>query len=396
MTMEQIKTGVSRKWLGWMDGIIGKVPGRRFVLLFTLSVLGVVGCGGGGGSSSGGTTQVSAPVIKSAAAMNGASLVSMTDSTPGATIFYTVDGSAPSSASPQYLAPFLVTTNETVQAVAVLSGGTNSTVTSEPFTTAVPSGTLVWEDDFGNSTTSNVQPNPNIWTYDTGAGGWGNDELEDYCGWGSTASPCSTSSPNVYIGTDGYLHITAEQPSTGVYTSARLKTEGLFSFQYGRLEFKAEVPEGQGLWPAAWLMGNNESTTGWPACGEQDVLEREGPAETPDFNVGSIHGPGFTGTNLGTTYFFPTGETASTWHTYGMIWKPGSISYYVDSPSNVYATYTPSSLSGLAGASWPFDGGQSNFLILNLAVGGNYPGSPNATTVFPAEMVVQYVRLYTN
>lgn len=366
--------------------------------LLILSVLCAAGCGGGSsaGSSPVAPTQAAAPVITTAAAQNGAVIVSMSDSTSGATVYYTVDGSAPTSTSPQYLAPFLVASNETVNAIAVLTGDTNSTVASKSFTTTIPSGTLVWADNFGNSTSANTQPNPATWTYDTGAGGWGNGELEDYCSWGSTATPCATASRNAYIGTDGYLHITAQEPSASVYTSARLKTQGLFSFQYGRLEFMAEVPEEQGLWPAAWLMGNNDSTAGWPACGEQDVLERQGVTVTPDFNVGSVHGPGFTGSTLGTTYNFPSGETAATWHTYGMIWKPGSISYYIDSPTNIYATYTPASLSGLAGSSWPFDGGQSNFILLNLAVGGAYPGSPASTTVFPAEMVVQYVRLYTN
>jgi beta-glucanase (GH16 family) len=181
-----------------------------------------------------------------------------------------------------------------------------------------------------------------------------------------------------------------------VYTSARLKTEGLFSFQYGRLEFRAQVPEAQGFWPAAWLLGNNLATINWPGCGEQDVMERVDAATVPDFNEGSVHGPGFTGSFLGTAYDFPAGATAATWHTYGMIWEPGSVSYYVDDPANLYVTYTPSSLTGLSGASWPFDGGQANFILLNLAVGGNYPGSPTSSTPFPSQMLVDYVRLYTN
>ncbi len=383
---------------GLMNQMYSACSQRWLLTMLALSVLGVTGCGGGSSAGAGSvtTTQAATPVITTTAAQNGAVIVSMSDSTAGATMYYTVDGSTPTSTAPQYLAPFLVAANETVNAIAVVSGDTNSTVASKAFTNTIPSGTLVWADNFGNSTSANVQPNPAIWTYDTGAGGWGNGELENYCSWGSTATPCTAASPNAYIGTDGYLHIVAQQQSASVYTSARLKTQGLFSFQYGRLEFKAEVPEEQGLWPAGWLMGNNEATSGWPACGEQDVLERKGVAVSPDFNEGSIHGPGFTGTNLGTTYNFPSGETAATWHTYGMIWKPGSISYYIDSPSNIYATYTPASLSGLAGSSWPFDGGQSNFILLNLAVGGAYPGSPDSTTVFPAEMVVQYVRLYTN
>lgn len=373
-------------------------------LAFALLILSfsLAGCGGSSNSNAGGggtqTTQVATPAITTAAAQNGAQIVSLSDSTTNATIYYTTDGSMPTASSPQYIAPFLIASNVTLNAIGVFTGDTNSTAATQAFAPNIPSGTLVWSDEFTNPTSANAEPNPAIWTYDTGTGtsGWGNNELEDYCSYGSTASPCSTSSPNAYVGTDGYLHIVAEQPSAGVYTSARLKTEGLFSFQYGRLEYRAEVPEAQGFWPAGWLLGNNITTVNWPACGEQDILERVDAATTPDFNEGSVHGPGFTGTLLGTAYNFPSGQTASTWHTYGMIWSPGKVSYYVDSPTNIYATYTPSSLSGLSGATWPFDGGQSNFIILNLAIGGDYPGSPNASTPFPSEMLVDYVRLYTN
>jgi beta-glucanase (GH16 family) len=323
-------------------------------------------------------------------------VVALSSTTSGATIYYTLDGSTPTTSSQIYEAPFLVASNLTLNAMAAASGDSNSSVTNQAFSPNIPSGALVWSDEFSNSTGANAEPNPAVWAYDTGAGGWGNDELEDYCGWNSSVSPCMASAPNVYVGTDGYLHIVAEQPSAGVYTSARIKTEGLFSFQYGRVEFSAEVPEAQGFWPAAWLMGNNITTANWPACGEMDVLERVNAAGTPDWNAGSIHGTGFTGSNVGTVYEFPSGETAATFHTYGMIWSKGSVAYYVDDPSKPYVTYTPSSLSGLSGAVWPFDSGQANFIILNLAVGGSYPGSPNSSTPFPAEMLIDYVRIYTN
>ena len=340
--------------------------------------------------------QVATPVIVTTPAQNGAVIISFTDTTPHATIFYTTNGTAPNASSVQYLAPFLVASNITVQAIAESPGITNSAIASQTFAPEIPSGTLIWSDEFSNTTGAIAQPNPTIWGYDTGGGGWGNSELETYCAWGSTAAPCSTTTPNAYVGTDGYLHIVAAQPSPGVYTSARVKSQGLFSFQYGRLEFRAQMPEAQGLWPAGWLLGNTVATINWPACGEQDVLERVNAAANPDDNVGSVHGPGFTGSLLGTTYLFPAGVTATTWHTYGMIWKPGTVSYYVDDPANIYVTYSASSLVGLSGATWPFDGGQSNFIILNLAIGGAYPGAPNATTPFPAQMLIDYVRLYTN
>ena len=364
-------------------------------MLAAIVLSGALLCGCGGGSSKSGSGSTAAPTITTTNAQNGAVVVSLTSTTSGASIYYTVDGSTPTTASQIYEAPFLVASNLTVNAIAVASG-TSSTVTGRSFTPNIPSGTLVWSDEFANSTGSNAQPNPQLWTYDTGDSGFGNHELENYCAWGSNTSPCSTANPNAYVGTDGYLHIVAMQPTAGVYTSARLKTQGLFSFQYGRFEVRAQVPEAQGFWPAVWLMGNNIATVNWPACGEMDVLERVNAAKTPDWNQGSIHGTGFTGGNLGTVFDFPSGQTAAGWHTYGMIWSPGSVAYYVDDPTHPYVTYTPSSISGLSGAVWPFDAGQSNFILINLAVGGDWPGSPDATTPFPSEMLVDYVRVYTN
>jgi len=367
--------------------------------LLALGVLFASGCGGGGTAKTTPPppteTAAATPTIGTADAQNGAVIVTLADETAGSTVYYTVDGTTPTASSTAYVAPFLVAANLTVNAIAVASGYTDSTVATKAFTPNIPSGTLVWSDEFNNSTGSNAEPNPTYWGYDTGGGGWGNNELEIYCGWGSTTSPCTTTTPNAYVDTSGYLHISAQQPSTGVYTSARLKTEGLFSFQYGRIEFRAMVPEAQGFWPAAWLMGNNIASVNWPACGEQDVMERVDAATNPDFNEGSIHGPSFTGSNLGTAFYFPTGETAAQWHTYGMIWSKGSVAYYVDDPTKPYVTYTPTSIAGFSGSSWPFDNGP-NFIIMNLAVGGSYPGSPNNSTPFPSDMLVDYVRIYTN
>lgn len=360
------------------------------------------GCGGGSGASTGPTsTSPATPTIAASSAngaQNGAVIVSLASATAGANIYYTVDGSTPTASSPQFLAPFLVASNVTVKAVAATSGGAASSVASQNFAPNIASGTLVWSDEFANSSSANSQPNPAIWTYDTGNSGFGNHELETYCAWGSSAAPCTVANPSAYVGTDGYLHILAQQPSPGVYTSARLKTQGLFSFQYGRIEFRAEVPEAQGFWPAGWLLGNNIATVNWPACGEMDVLERVDAAKSPDWNEGSVHGIGFTGdTGLGAIYNFPAGQTAAGWHTYGMIWSPGSVAYYVDDTTKPYVTYTnPASLKSLTGAVWPFDASQASFILLNMAVGGDWPGSPNASTPFPAAMLVDYVRVYAN
>jgi beta-glucanase (GH16 family) len=367
------------------------------VLIFSAVLHGCGGSSGGsnGGNGGGGATPTVAPAITTKAAQSGAVIVSLASTTAGAAIYYTVDGSTPSASSQQYQAPFLVASNLTLKALAI-AGGTSSTVTSQAFSPNIASGTLVWSDEFSNPTGVPAQPDPTVWTYDAGNGGFGNQELETYCAWGSSTAPCSIANPSEYVGPDGYLHIVAQNPSTNVYTSARLKTQGLFSFQYGRLEFRAMAPEAQGFWPAAWSMGNNIATVNWPACGEMDVLERVDAAGNPDWNAGSIHGPGFTGSNIGTTYNFPSGQTAAQWHTYGMIWSPSSVKYYIDDPAQPYATFTPSSISGFSGATWPFDGGQSNFIIINLAIGGSWPGSPNGTTPFPSEMLVDYVRIYTN
>jgi len=362
---------------------------------------GAILCGCGGSSSSTSTPppgpQANRPTFFTANAQNGAVIVTIANSTAGATIYYTTDGTTPTTKSQIYQAPFLVSTNLTVSAIAAANGDTPSPVNSLPLTPNVPSGALVWSDEFTNTTGANIGPDPKTWTYDTGNSGFGNHELENYCAWGSNTAPCSTTSPSEYVGTDDYLHIEAQQPSSGVYTSARLKTQGLFSFQYGRFEIRALVPEAQGFWPAGWLMGNNIATVDWPACGEQDVLERVNAAKTPDWNEGSVHGVGFTGdSGLGTVVNFPAGQTAAQWHTYGMIWTKSSVAYYIDDPTHPYVTYTTDNMTSLHGAVWPFDAGQSNFILLNLAIGGDWPGPPDSTTPFPAEMLVDYVRVYAN
>ena len=359
---------------------------RTFLLWMSL------GCSGSVVLADAALTAV-APSITAKPALAGARIVTLATGTAGATIHYTVDGSAPTDTSPTYQAPFLVASNLTVKAYAAAAGGTKSKVATKSFSARIPSGALVWADEFKKT---GGQPDPAVWTYDTGANGWGNHELEDYCAWASTATPCDATSPNAYVGVDGFLHIVARKTTDGKYTSARMKSEGLFSFQYGRIEARIKLPVGQGIWPAFWTLGNSVSYAGWPACGEQDIAERVNNVLTPDWNEGSVHGPGFTGdVGLGKKYFFPTGENAGGWHTYGMIWKPGSVAYYIDDPMKPYVTYTnPASLAALKGAVWPFDNGVSAFFLFNVAVGGDWPGAPDGKTEFPTEMLVDYVRIY--
>jgi beta-glucanase (GH16 family) len=364
----------------------------------------VCGCGGSNGST--GTTpppptQVATPTVTTADAQNGAVIVSLADTTASSTIYYTLDGTTPTTASQVYQAPFLVASNMTVSAIATASGDTNSSVLTKSFTPGIASGTLVWSDEFANSGTSNILPDSKTWTYDTGFRCCGNNELETYCAAGSTSSPCDPTNPNAYIDTTGILHIVGRNPSGTTYTSARLKTEGLVSFMYGRIEAKMKLPESQGMWPAFWLLGNNIVTISWPGCGELDVMEHiDGNNPPPyagaqppgyDWIAGSVHGGTSSAEANGSQTYHPTGFSAADWHTYGMIWSKGQIQYYVDDPSNVYASFTPANFPG----TWPFDQGPQ-FVILNLAIGGDWPGNPDGTTVLPGDMQVDYVRVYSN
>lgn len=381
--------------------------GEKMLALLLLSGSMMCACGSG----SGGTVtvppaqQAATPTIATSAAQNNAVIVTLADTTSGAAIYYTLDGSAPTTSSQIYQAPFLVASNITVNAMAAALPNANSKVATQTFTPNIASGTLVWSDEFTNPGSGKGQPSATTWTYDVGTNCCGNNELETYCAWGSASTPCDTNNPNAYVGADGYLHVVAQKPSAGVYTSARLKSQGLFSFLYGRIEARMKLPESQGMWPAFWLLGNSIAKVNWPTCGELDVMEhingsnpppyQGAPAPGYDWIAGSVHfGPSGNAEVNGTQQYHAAGFLGSGWHTYGMIWSKGEIQYYVDDPSNIYATFK-STDSQLSGGTWPFDQGPE-FIILNLAVGGDWPGSPDATTVFPADMSVDYVRIYTN
>jgi beta-glucanase (GH16 family) len=242
--------------------------------------------------------------------------------------------------------------------------------------------TLVWSDEFQQADGS--VPDPSKWVYDLGGNGWGNNELQTY-----------TSRTNNARIEDGRLVIEARQETyTGTdgiqrnYTSARLKTLGKVSWAYGRIEARIKVPRGQGLWPAFWMLGTNFPSAGWPACGEIDIMENIG-AE-PSIVHGTIHGPGYSGGgSIGNAYTLSGGAAfADDFHLFAVEWETNRIRWYAD--NHLYFTATPSSLPG--GSQWVFT--QPQFVILNVAVGGTWPGNPDGTTTFPQRMTVDYVRVY--
>jgi beta-glucanase (GH16 family) len=243
---------------------------------------------------------------------------------------------------------------------------------------------IVWSDEF-NGTGIDYSH----WKFETGGGGWGNNELEYY-----------TSRPqNAYV-TNGSLHIAAihENYSGATYTSARMKSQGLFTKKYGRFEFRAKLPTGKGFWPALWMMPEDSVYGGWAASGEIDIMENKGSDSTSV--LGTIHFGGAypnQDQSYGPSYAFPNGGSVTNFHTYLLDWSPSSISWSVD--GQVYETQTswwsssnPTNTSIRNPFPAPFN--QTFYLIMNVAVGGNFDGNPTNTAIFPGEMQVDYVRVY--
>jgi beta-glucanase (GH16 family) len=246
--------------------------------------------------------------------------------------------------------------------------------TPEPEATpiVVPEGwELVWHDEFDGD-----EINEENWTYDIGAGGWGNGESQYY-----------TDRPENARIEDGFLVIEARQERfmESYYTSARLKSQGLQEFQYGRIEARLRVPVGRGLWPAFWMLGSNFSEVGWPNSGEIDIMEYIG--REPDLIFGTIHGPGYSGA-LGLSHWNRQDyDIADEFHTYGIEWDEDQITWFYDGEE--YGSY---SRSDVGERDWPFD--QPFFFILNLALGGTLPGPIGLDTVFPTQYLVDYVRVF--
>jgi beta-glucanase (GH16 family) len=241
---------------------------------------------------------------------------------------------------------------------------------------------LVWSDEFDGPNGSAVDSSK--WSFDIGGNGWGNNELETYT---SRTANADLEGGTLVIKT---LKETLTGPD-GIarnYTSARLLTKTKFTQKYGRFEARMKIPYGQGLWPAFWMLGDNIDTAHWPNCGEIDVMENIG--KEPSIVHGTFHGPGYSGAGgITAAYALPNGQKFSDdFHTFAVEWEPNIMRFYVD--GLLYKTRTPADLP--AGTSWVFD--HPFFIILNVAVGGGFPGNPDASTVFPQRMVVDYVRVY--
>lgn len=240
-----------------------------------------------------------------------------------------------------------------------------------------PGYNLTWADEFSGETL-----NLSDWTFETGDGcpgncGWGNNELQYY------------REDNTSI-IDGNLVITAKKQNFGDrdYTSSRIVTKGKKQFKFGRIDIRAALPEGQGLWPALWMLGSNVDAVSWPACGEIDIMELTG--DLPNRVVGTVHYGANVGDhqqNSNAKYLSGSDNFQDEFHVFSINWENNLIEFLVDDV--VYHTITPASLNG---ATYPFN--KNFFFIFNVAVGGNFPGNPDGSTPFPQHMIVDYVRVF--
>lgn len=234
---------------------------------------------------------------------------------------------------------------------------------------------LVWSDEFDGDSAAALDTAK--WNYDLGTGqnGWGNNELQSY-----TQSP-----QNVSLDGLGHLLITARKDQFGNYTSARIKTQGIFTQQYGRFEARIKTPTGAGIWPAFWMLGSNIDSVTWPNCGEIDIMEQKG--KNSNITYGTIHGPGYSGGEaISAPYSLPNSRFDLDFYVYAVEWSADKIDFFVN--DYLYKRITPADAPG----EWVFN--QPFFLILNVAVGGNFGGPPNNFTPFPGVMAVDYVRVY--
>ena len=233
---------------------------------------------------------------------------------------------------------------------------------------------MVWNDEFAGSAID-----PSKWGYNTGGDGWGNNELQYY----------TATAENAYISNDK-LVIEAKRQNQGnrEYTSARLLTKGKQNFKYGRIDVSAKLPQGQGIWPAIWMLGADIDQNNWPKCGEIDMMELRG--QEPNKFLTTMHFPKPDGSHDyqgGPDQVLPSGNFSDAFHTFSVVRSKDQMRFFLDGKQ--YYTFTPSDVKG---GGYPFN--NPFFMVLNVAVGGNFLGSPNASTVFPQKMEVDYVRYY--
>ena len=254
-------------------------------------------------------------------------------------------------------------------ALLCISCKTDETQTVTTFTN------LIFEDNFDTDGPIDAAS----WNIEMGTGenGWGNNELQYY-----------TDRPENIKVEGGMLHITALQESFqgAAYTSARITTKGKLEQQYGRFEARMQLPWGRGVWPAFWLLGSNIDEVSWPQCGEIDIMEYRG--QNPSTLIGTVHGPGYSaGESVSKEYNLDADRFDTGFHIFGIEWGPDYINFYVDDV--LYNQITPEDVDG----EWVYD--HPFFILLNVAVGGNSVGPPNANTVFPQTLLVDYVRVYS-
>ena len=272
-----------------------------------------------------------------------------------------------------------------VLALATVScGGSSPTVVPPPTQPTLPALTtwaLVWSDEFDGASGASVDTTK--WSFDLGDGcavglcGWGNKEKESY----------TSATENVALNGLGQLAITARRATAGSsrYTSAKIKTKGKMLARPGRVEARIKLPTGQGLWPAFWMLGS--STAPWPQCGEIDIMENRG--SSPSTTSSAIHGPGYSGaTPFAHAYSLQRGTFADDFHVFSVEWEADQVRFYIDGALHYKVDQPEAERFG----TWVFN--QPFYVILNLAVGGNFDGDPKSDAIFPATMTIDYVRMY--
>ena len=231
-----------------------------------------------------------------------------------------------------------------------------------------------WAQEFDGP--AGAPPDPSVWVAELGGGGWGDDQLQSY----------SQPPANAYLTGSGQLAIVArdDADAPGGISSARLTTRGLVAFRYGRIAARIKVPSGAGVWPAFWMLGTDIDAVGWPACGEIDVMEHVG--SDPTAVHGTVHGTGYAGIGHGVGHRFDTRSRLSDdFHTYAVAWSAASISWQLD--GHEYFRVAAADVPG----PWPFD--KAFFLMINLAIGGRWPGNEPDASTLPAEMLIDWIRV---